>query len=225
MFWTWGLKSKLKSPDPAQRKAALELIVSKRAVLVWLPEIMRASTDTDPAVKSVATNALVAATTGLEASRALPMLRDAAKSSTAEVSSAATAILRAATERALGIVREAADWPQRAEMQSAAFGISTGKCMDLLAELGDERAIAPMIRIVQVNRTSMSLEAANALGRFGSKAREAVPALTEALLSDVPLLYQSALVAIGEIAGKDEAALRLVAASALRKAAGKRELF
>jgi HEAT repeat protein len=225
MFWTWGLKSKLKSPDAAQRKAALELIVSKHAVLVWLPEIMRASTDADASVRGVATGTLVAATTSLEAARTLSVLRDAAKSATPEVSSAATAILNAAAERALKTVREAAEWPQRAEMQLAAFGVSPGKCMELLAELGDERAIPALIKIVQADRASMSLDAAGALGQFRSKAKEAVPALTQALVSDVPLLYQAAMVAIADIAGKDEAALRLVAASALRKAAGKRELF
>jgi len=91
--------------------------------------------------------------------------------------------------------------------------------IQLLAEIGDTRAIKPLIEVLENRVPTMRMDAARALGKFGSQARQAVPAL-DRLLMDHELggmIRESAAVALSDIIGPEDSAAHLVAAEVAEK--------
>jgi len=216
-FWKmWGVKSRLRSADPAKRKSAIDALMKTGECSAYqhLSLLLEALGDTDESVWDAAFTVVNRLLKGSWARGTLAALREPQKYTNPEGQKRAASLLRVAAESALRTLEFASKVPPLTASEFCAAA-------ELLADMGDLRALASLMSVLKSGSMGVAWEAATALGHFGPRATDAIPALTAGLLADDRILVEHCAVSIGRIAGTDEAAIRLLAASTTRKMQGK----
>ncbi len=199
MLW-WRLlrlKSKLASPNPIVRKetaSTLGSIQSSKSVDL----LIHAMADNDTDVKNAVNSSLVRLGFMLGSIAVRPL-----KASLSGGNIDAKRVLSRIADTLLPQLKSS--YPNWA--------------MQMLAEIGDARAIRPLIEMLENSLATARMEAARALGQFGSEAGEAVPALDRLLMDHAlgGMIRETAAVALSDIIGQEDAALHLVASEVAEK--------
>jgi HEAT repeat protein len=211
LFWKMRVNAKLKSENPQHRKEAVGMLAGAKRRSDSIAPLVKALGDRDTGVRKAVVAALV------ELGLRFPVVA-ALKSLPAN----ADADLRQAAGEVLAEIKGRCLAKVVASGRFRKFDFAFKDAATRLAEMGDACAVLPLVSVLEAGDLFDRVDSARALGKLGEKAKAAVPALTQALLDDNLPVVQAAAVALDYIAGRDEAAVRMVVAPEIRKSRGQK---